>query len=52
MKKSKFSFIKSRKKGKSIPRNKQEQQLLINPKRFSLRKKSNNKNKFIYIFKI
>ena len=49
MKKSKFSFIKSRKKGKSILRNKQEQQLLINPKRFHLRKKSNNKIKFIYI---
>ena len=48
--KKKFSFSKSRKKGQSIPRNKQEEQLFINPQRFYLRKKSNNKNKFLYIF--
>ena len=37
--KKKFSFSKSRKKGQSIPRNKQEEQLFINPQRFYLRKK-------------
>ena len=52
MKNSKFSFIKFRKKQKSIPRNKQEEQLFINPQRIHLRHKSSNKNKFIYIFTI
>ena len=52
MKNSKFSFIKFRKKRKSIPRNKQEEQLFINPQRIYLRNKSSNKNKFIYIFTI
>ena len=46
MKNSKFSFIKFRKKGKSIPRNKQEEQLFINPQRFHLRNKSNNNRKW------
>jgi len=52
MKKNKLSFFKRRKIRQSIPKNKQEEQLLINPNKYHLKKKLNHNKKIIYIFSI
>ena len=49
MKKNKY-FLKRRKLGQSIPKTNQEEQFFINPNKYHLRKKINNKKKFIYMF--
>ena len=49
MKKNKFSLLKRKKKGISIPKIKQEEQLFINPYRFQIKNKMINKNKLISI---
>ena len=52
MKKKKFSFLKRKKEGHSIPKNKQEEQFLINPNRYHLRKKINNIKKLIFVLSV
>ena len=52
MKKNKYSFFKRRKIRQSIPKNKQEEQFLINPNKYHLKKKTSNNKTFIFIFLI
>ena len=52
MKKNKYSFFKRRKIRQSIPKNKQEEQFLINPNKYHLKKKTSTNKTFIFIFLI
>ena len=52
MKKNKYSFFKRKKIRQSIPKNKQEEQFLINPNKYHLKKKTSTNKTFIFIFLI
>ena len=52
MKKNKYSFFKRKKIRQLIPKNKQEEQFLINPNKYHLKKKTSTNKTFIFIFLI
>ena len=52
MKKNKYPFFKRKKIRQLIPKNKQEEQFLINPNKYHLKKKTSTNKTFIFIFLI